>query len=165
MREILLDYRRENLSRPFILRDPHFLRVPRIGFVGERVCRIDLAGVDIGNGNATGFGGCRAVGLGARVCHHDCLVEIFVEIFMLFLPSQPNPGTNRGEAACTSVMLVSNLVWKPNSEVLYTTAESRKSKVVNLREQNESIPVSVCTGSRTRSPVFTSIILPNLASI
>jgi hypothetical protein len=113
MSQVLLHYRRQDLPRLFILRDSHLLRVPRVGFVGEGVRGIHLAGVQVCNGNAARFGGGGAIGLSARVRHHHCLVEIVIEIFVLFLPRQ-----SRNNTGATSVILVSNLVWKPNSEVL-----------------------------------------------
>jgi hypothetical protein len=86
MSQILLHDRGQHFSGLLVLRDADFLRVPRVGFVGEGVGRVDLAGVDVGDWDAAWFGGRGAVGLGAGVGHHDSLVEILVEVFVLFLP-------------------------------------------------------------------------------
>jgi len=92
MRQILLDNRRNDLPRLFILRHANFLSRSGIRFVGEGVDGINLAGVFVGYGDSSLFGGsacagARAVWLGPGVGHHDCFVEIVVEIFMLFLRS------------------------------------------------------------------------------
>lgn len=72
-----------------------------------------------GFGGGAGRGGCAAVCLCAGVGCHDCFVEVVVEVFVLFLKKRKGVSCVVGtEVGSTSVMLVSNLVWNPNSEVL-----------------------------------------------